>query len=135
MIQKLEMRLKAEREATAKRRAKRVDDIRKAEQRDAEHAAVAESAAIDAQRRVNEWLRGKRVQLMIRTLHELLPRSLLPGPIECGETSADVKRAYREAVKVVHPDRLSTAASTEDKQLCSKAFMAITEAFNEFRSQ
>ena len=135
MIRKLEMRLKVEREATAKRRAQRIDDMRKAEQRDAEQAAVTESAAIDAQRRVNEWLRGKRVQLMIRTLHELLPRSLLAEPIKCGETSADVKRAYREAVKVVHPDKLSTTTSTEDKQLCSKAFMAITEAFNEFRSQ
>ena len=81
-----------------------------------------------------EWARGKGMHQLIGTLHEVLPRSVLISPIECPDTKEGVKRAYFQAVRLVHPDRLANSLSEADKQLCSQTFVKLNNAFDAFRS-
>jgi hypothetical protein len=132
---KIEARLASERSATAERQEKRKAELAAKASTAATEAAESEAARRNTQARLKAWApKYKKIHELLRTLHELLPRSVLQAPLQIADGSAGAKRGYREAVKVVHPDRLSGSLSVAERQLCEGAFSVLTDAFNLFRA-
>ena len=136
VVEKLEARLQAERVAKQQRLALRRAEMQEQEQRQQAAAHEAEAVRHDVKGCVASWARGKDIRRLLLTLHELLPDSMLSTPIADPPSTAqlDVKRGYRDAVKLVHPDRLSASLGARDRQLCESAFGILTDAFKAFKT-
>jgi hypothetical protein len=129
-----EARLAAEREATAERTERRKAQMAAQAATAQAEANEADGVRDDVQRRLAAWVgRGKKIHELLRTLHELLP-GMLPAPLQVADGGAGAKRGYRDAVKIVHPDRLGGGLGVAERQLCEGAFTALTDAFNVLRA-
>jgi len=78
---------------------------------------------------VKQWAHKKSLIRMLVTLDKIMPRVALPTlKLRLSSTSSDVKTAYKQALRCVHPDKLSKA-TTEDRVRGEYVFNALREAF------
>ena len=93
------------------------------------NAAHVASVQANVERRMQRWARHKPLSVMLETLHTLLPKLVAPEalrPLLCAGTSggtrphfmnrmraaaprAGVKKAYKHALRLIHPDKLMRA--------------------------
>ncbi|XP_057449356.1 auxilin-like protein 1 [Lotus japonicus] len=107
-----------------------------AQKEQAERNRLAES--LDAE--VRRWSGGKEGNLraLLSTLQYILgPDSGWHSiPLTDVITAVGVKKAYRKATLVVHPDKLQQrGASIQHKYICEKVFDLLKEAWNKFNSE
>lgn len=84
-----------------------------------------------------DWVEGKErnIRALLSTLHTVLwDGESRWTPLSMAElvTPAQVKKQYRRAVLVVHPDK---AAGQPYEQLAKMIFMELNDAWSEFESQ
>ncbi|XP_061353345.1 auxilin-like protein 1 isoform X2 [Gastrolobium bilobum] len=94
--------------------------------------------ALDAD--VKRWSSGKagNLRALLSTLQYILgPDSgWQPIPLTDIVTNTAVKKAYRKATLLVHPDKLQQrGASTQQKYICEKVFDLLKEAWNRFNME
>lgn len=107
-----------------------------AQKEQAERNRLAE--ALDAD--VKRWSRGKagNLRALLSTLQYILgPDSgWQPIPLTDLIATAAVKKAYKKATLVVHPDKLQQrGASIQQKYTCEKVFDLLKEAWNRFNAE
>lgn len=64
--------------------------------------------------------------------------SLVVKPLQKGDSPSEVKKAYRRAVRLVHPDKIAGSGCViemEKKLLAAEVFIVINEAFDQYRTQ
>ena len=68
----------------------------------------ADEVENEVNRRVTAWAKGKDLKRMLVTLHLLLPKVVPRVRLGLVHDEADVRRAYKQALRKVHPDKLSS---------------------------
>ena len=96
-------------------------------------AEAEETASIQGKLRheVQHWAMNKSLIRMLCTLDKIMPPDRIALPtlkLRLSSTTADVKTAYKQALRCVHPDKLSTA-TTNDRVRGEYVFNALREAF------
>ncbi|KDP38530.1 hypothetical protein JCGZ_04455 [Jatropha curcas] len=107
-----------------------------AQKEQAERNRLAETLDADVKR----WSSGKERNLraLLSTLQYILgPDSgWQPIPLTDLITTAAVKKAYRKATLIVHPDKLQQrGASIQQKYTCEKVFDLLKDAWNKFSAE
>ena len=83
---------------------------------------------------VQRWATKKSLIRMLCTLEKIMPRDRVPLPkldLRPNSTAADVKKAYKHALRAVHPDKLATA-SVDDRVRAGFVFSALRESYERF---
>lgn len=75
----------------------------------------------------------RNVRTLLTTMHTVLPTPSKWKTLSLGDVlqASDVKKAYRKAMLVVHPDH-TLALDSEGKFICKRVFEALNEAYEEF---
>lgn len=110
--------------------------------KDLDNKAEKEAADFDAAREKHEkallaWATNNKekrnVRTLLSTMHTVLPPGNKWKAIGLGDVlePGQVKKQYRKAMLVVHPDHCLNA-DAETKFICKRVFEAINEAYDEF---
>lgn len=96
----------SKRERPEPSRSRRKQD--RASVRDQSDAVGSPLNLADVQKRVHEWSRRKTFAQLLSTMHEILPRHCpkFPGREKRCRSFSDLKKWYREVLRLVHPDKL-----------------------------
>lgn len=75
----------------------------------------------------------RNIRSLLSTMHTVLPADSKWKPIGLGDVlePSQVKKQYRKAMLIVHPDHTINLDS-EHKFICKRIFEAINEAYDEF---
>jgi len=125
-----------------RRMNKKVDELRILQQKEKMESDIRANAQEQVKNIADRWeFSGPGVQRNLRTLLATMPDMLnysgcswKPVPLHKLLTPKDVKKSYRKAMKVVHPDRTGTL-SAENRAKSERVFRALTESFEEFEKQ
>ena len=94
----------------AQQRVSDLQQAQKAEQKTKEDTHRVQARQVKA---VTSWARGKSLIRMLTTLGEIMPGRCPPLKLRLSSKASDVKRAYKQALRAVHPDKLPGASLTE----------------------
>lgn len=121
-----------------KKRKETLDDFQKQAQKEQEEKAAKDDASWRLQDTIKNWEYKNGVQKNIRSLLSSLHSVLWAGSGWNQLSVADlmdksqIKKAYRQAVMVIHPDKLPQSATPDQKVIAKAAFEAITTAWRKF---
>lgn len=90
----------------------------------------------DIETRVRVWARGKNIKAMLSSLDAVLLTKEVPDSIASLAAAGgpdDVKKAYMRAVRIVHPDKSSTAP-LEAQVEAHKVFTVLSDAYRKYSS-
>eukprot|EP01039_Chlorochromonas_danica_P008500 gene8500-9370_t len=75
----------------------------------------------------------RNVRTLLSTMHNVLPPGSKWKALGLGDVlqASDVKKAYRKAMLVVHPDH-TVSLDPESKFICKRIFEALNEAYDDF---
>ena len=130
--QRIEERRLREELVTQQRAEKKVRQLRQAEQVHKAQARQTERVQGTIKDQVQRWAAKKSLIRMLCTLEKIMPRERVSLPkldLRISSTAADVKRAYKQALRAVHPDKLATA-SVDDRVRGEFVFSALREAYS-----
>ena len=97
-------------------------------------APISPVVPTDRKDQVQRWATKKSLIRMLCTLEKIMPRDRVPLPkldLRPNSTAADVKKAYKHALRAVHPDKLATA-SVDDRVRADFVFSALRESYERF---
>jgi hypothetical protein len=137
MLQKMEKRINADAAEKERRQQRRLRELKEKEEARAAHDEQSHDLSRAASKKVSVWGNGKGVEGLLRTLHIIVP-GVVPKAFELptGCDPSQVKKVYRRAVRLVHPDKLdqlSADVSMEDRAAASKVFTCLNEAWDVYR--
>ncbi|EQC35011.1 hypothetical protein SDRG_07253 [Saprolegnia diclina VS20] len=141
VLDDIEERLAAQEEATQRRVEERRQWYQENKQQQEKEAAEVDASRHLVTTRVRDWARNKDVVMLLRSLHEVLPPSLLkpssaacPYQVDGAATVASVKKAYMKAVRTIHPDKLPKGDfDVKDRFLAQTLFSTLTLAHDEYQ--
>jgi hypothetical protein len=110
---------------------KEVDQKKEREQLEFDSAKVKHEQALNTWATNNKEKRN--VRTLLSTMHNVLPSDSKWKALGLGDVlePSQVKKAYRKAMLVVHPDHCINLDS-EHKFICKRVFEALNEAYDEF---
>ena len=129
--QRIEERRLREELVTQQRAEQKGRQLRQAEQVHKAQARQTERVQGTIKDQVQRWAVKKSLIRMLCTLEKIMPRERVPLPkldLRLSSTAADVKRAYKQALRAVHPDKLATA-SVDDRVRGEFVFSALRESY------
>ena len=116
---------------TQQRAEQKVRQLRQAEQVHKAQARQTERVQGTIKDQVQRWAAKKSLIRMLCTLEKIMPGDRVSLPkldLRLSSTAADVKRAYKQALRAVHPDKLATA-SVDDRVRGEFVFSALRESY------
>ena len=126
-------------EALERRRAER-EVIKKKE---ADKQMVSEQLRQEMKTTIQKWRTRPRGQLadiveMLNTLDGVLPECVSKGQVVVKTappiSSSDVKKGYMKAVRLIHPDKLSSDLDLRTKILAESVFICLTENYDAYKA-
>ena len=119
----------------ARRQAQRRQQRQAEELIQQQQAAEVDGLTSQVDKTLDSWASGKGIVAMLRSIGEIFqPAEHAISPrITADATQHEVKKAYRQIVRVVHPDKLKAAMPTKEKLLAQKLFTRINHAYEEYR--
>lgn len=157
MAERIEAKVRQDQRNLYQRQTERIASIREAERMSFSEAEQRDAAERAADRIVKSWSTGKNTKMLLKTLASVVPAALKSSAQEVtdalnkdlqniqreqgtasisevqeAELSA-IRRAFRRAARVIHPDKLSNLGSvltTTDRFVCSKVFDQIHSQLN-----
>eukprot|EP00940_MAST-03C_sp_MAST-3C-sp2_P000767 g767.t1 len=129
VMRKVEARLQQEQMETEARQEERLRRLREEEERSQKEAECAAALTSKIDRKTEEWAKNKALHVLLRTLPEILPHisaSKFPTLNRDAGTS-EIKRAYRKALRIVHPDKQKNRV-LEERLLAQRVFSTLVKA-------
>ena len=72
---------------------------------------------------------------LLATLHTVSFITMDAIPLKADASGGALKKAYFKVVRVVHPDKVSSSASAEEKLACQRVFAVLSAAYLKFKQQ
>ena len=129
--QRIEERRLREELLTKQRAERKVRQLQHAEQIRKDEARQTERVQGTIKDQVQRWASNKSLIRMLCTLEKIMPRDRISLPkldLRLRSTAADVKKAYKQALRAVHPDKLATAR-VDDRVRGEFVFNALRESY------